>query len=160
MRSASEGGQGQRSRELLRNEIGICFMISFRPLTSDDRPPSYEAAAADLDEGQDPRTVREAGSINLSQLAPGDVSGVRDRAPARTRQDGRGVTLEPAGAPGASGTYDGHGPGPTGTKSDPNAIAQPEKRDGGHEKVPVGGHENSPRTATRSPQVWPPNSPL
>jgi quercetin dioxygenase-like cupin family protein len=32
--------------------------------------------------------------------------------------------------------------------------------DGGHEKVPVGGHENSPRTATRSPQVWPPNSPL
>lgn len=32
--------------------------------------------------------------------------------------------------------------------------------DGGHEKVPMGGHEKSPRTAIRSPQVWPPNSPL
>ncbi len=34
------------------------------------------------------------------------------------------------------------------------------RRDGGHEKVPVGGHGNSPRTATRSPRVWPLNSPL
>ena len=71
MRSASEGGQGQRSRELLRKEIGIWFMISFRPLTSDDRPPSYEAAAVDLVEGQAPRTVREGGSISVSQLALG-----------------------------------------------------------------------------------------
>ena len=62
MRSASEDGQGQRSRELLRKEIGIWFMISFRPLTSDDRPPSYEAAAVDLVEAKAPGTVREGGA--------------------------------------------------------------------------------------------------
>ena len=43
-----EGGQGRRSRELLRKEIGRCFMVPFRPLTSDDRPPSCEAAAVGL----------------------------------------------------------------------------------------------------------------
>ena len=32
-------------------------------------------------------------------------------------------------------------------------------RDGGHEKVPIGGQQFSPRTDTRSPQVWPRNSP-
>jgi biotin-(acetyl-CoA carboxylase) ligase len=71
MRSASEGGQGQRSREWLRKEIGIWFMISFRPLTSDDRAPSYEAAAADLVERQAPGTVREDGGFSVTQLALG-----------------------------------------------------------------------------------------
>ena len=46
-------------------------MISFRPLTSDDRPPSYEAAAVDLVEGQAPRTAREGVSIGVNQLAFG-----------------------------------------------------------------------------------------
>ena len=46
-------------------------MISFRPLTSDDRPPSYEAAAVDLVEEQAPGIVREGVSIGVSQLALG-----------------------------------------------------------------------------------------
>jgi hypothetical protein len=60
MRSASEGGQGRRSRELLRKEISLWFMISFRPLTSDDRPPSYVAAVVDLVEGQPRKTSEKA----------------------------------------------------------------------------------------------------
>ena len=31
--------------------------------------------------------------------------------------------------------------------------------DGGHDKFPIGGHENSPDMANKSPQIWPRNSP-